>query len=216
MDDPDVDATELAANFRDIELANARFGGSKPVVQAILARDVTRILDVGCGSADVPRALLGAARKRGRRLEIVALDNSETVLAIARARTGTEPAIRFQRGDAVALPFTDASFDVATCNLALHHFDPPLAVKVLGELRRVSRVTPLVCDLERSRLGYAATVAFARLIAKNRLTKHDGPLSVKRAYTANELALLADAAGWRRPQVRRAPFFRLMLSDDAN
>jgi SAM-dependent methyltransferase len=215
MDDPDVDVLELAENFKDIELANAMFGGTKPVVDAIFARDVTRVLDVACGSADIPRALLGAARARGRRLEIVALDNSESVLSIARSRTREEPAIRFVCADAAALPFPDASFDVVTCNLALHHFDPPLAVRVLAELRRVSRLTPLVCDLERSRLGYAATLAFARVIAKNRLTKHDGPLSVKRAYTAPELTLLASAAGWRSPRVKRAPFFRLLLCDDA-
>jgi ubiquinone/menaquinone biosynthesis C-methylase UbiE len=214
MDDPDVDATELAENFKDIELANARFGGAKSVVDAVLARDARHVLDVACGSADIPRALLARARRQGRGLEVVALDNSEKVLAIARARTGAEPAIRFVRADAAELPFADDAFDVATCNLALHHFDPPLAVAVLRELRRVSRLTPIVCDLERSRLGYVATVAFARLIAKNRLTKHDGPLSVKRAYTASELCALAKAGGWRKPRATRAPFFRLLLCDD--
>ena len=215
MDDPEVDAGELAHNFDDIERANALFGGTKPVVDQILARDVSSLLDVGCGSADVPRAVLGAAHKRGRRLDIVALDTSETVLAIARARTDPESGIRFVRGDAAALPFADGAFDVATCNLALHHFDPPLALIVLRELRRVARVTPLVCDLERSRLGYVATLGFARFVAKNRLTKHDGPLSVRRAYTASEVSLLASAAGWSAPRVKRTPFFRLMLWDDA-
>jgi len=215
MDEPDVDAAELAQNFDDIERANALFGGTKPVVAGVFSRGAASVLDVGCGSADIPRALAAAARERGRALAITALDRSETVLAIARARTPAGDAIRFVRGDALALPFAGESFDVATCNLALHHFEPPAAVRVLRELRRVARLAPLVCDLERSLPAYAATVAFARLIAKNRLTRHDGPLSVKRAYVAAELAELAAAAGWRAPRVKRAPFFRLLLWDDA-
>ena len=215
MDDPRVDPAELAENFTDIERANAYFGGTRPVVRGVFGLDARSVLDVGCGSGDIVRALATSARERGRELDITALDVSDAVLGIARARTDPASGIRFVRGDAAALPFADASFDVATCNLALHHFEPPAATAVLRELRRVARVAPFVCDLERSPLGYAATVAFARVIAKNRLTKHDGPLSVKRAYTARELLDLARAAGWRGPRVTRAPFFRLVLTDDA-
>jgi ubiquinone/menaquinone biosynthesis C-methylase UbiE len=137
------------------------------------------------------------------------------VLAIARERSAAEPALSFVLGDAVELPFADAAFDVATCHLALHHFEPAAAVRVLSELRRVARVMPIVSDLERSRIGYAAAALFARFVARNRLTKNDAPLSVKRAYTAREVEALARRAGWRRPVVRRTAFFRLLLVDRA-
>jgi ubiquinone/menaquinone biosynthesis C-methylase UbiE len=213
MDDPGVDAGELAENFDDIEVANRHFGGVRPVVREVLASSARCVLDVACGSGDIVRALARAAAKRNRELRIVGLDRSDAVLRIARSRCSGAPAIEFVRGDATRLPFGDASFDVVTCNLALHHFEPAQAVAVLHELRRVARIAPLVCDLERSRTSYLATVAFARLIAKNRLTKHDGPLSVKRAYTRRESVDLAHAAGWNEPVVRRSPYFRMILSD---
>jgi len=215
MDDPGVDAADLAANFDDIERANRLFGGTRPVVREVLAREATRVLDVGCGSADIPRALVRAARRRERSLEVVGLDSSATVLAIARRRTPRDLPIAFVRADAGALPFADGAFDIATCNLALHHFDPLAAVALLRELRRVSARTPLVCDLVRSRVGYAAAALFARFVATNRLTKHDAPLSMQRAYTPGEALDLARAAGWRRPRLARYPFFRMVLSDDA-
>ncbi len=213
IDAPDVDPLELAGNFTDIELANRRFGGIGPVITAVFEHDAAWLLDVGCGSGDVARALLGEARSRGRRLEIVALDVSDSVLAIARERTGEEPLLRFVRGDARVLPFPDAAFDVATCNLTMHHFDEDAAVEVLRELRRVARLTPIVCDLARSRLGYVGASLFATFLAKNRLTKHDGPLSVRRAYSAQELAGLANMAGWVRPRVRSSSYFRLVMND---
>ncbi|GAC1305803.1 MAG: class I SAM-dependent methyltransferase [Vulcanimicrobiaceae bacterium] len=213
MDEPDVDPRDLAENFDDIERANRLFGGTRPVLDAVFAQPATRLLDVGCGSADIPRALLREARARERPLAIVGLDYSDTVLRIARDRTGHEPALAFVRGEGTALPFADASFDLATCTLALHHFEPAAAVDLLRELRRVSALTPIVCDLVRSRVAYAATTLFARCVAKNRLTKHDGPLSVRRAYTPNEAFDLAARAGWRRPLVTRTPYFRMVLVD---
>jgi ubiquinone/menaquinone biosynthesis C-methylase UbiE len=215
MDDPAVPKDELAENFDDIEFANRVFGGVAPVAASVARVRPERLLDVGCGSGDIARALLARARAHRRPLDIVGLDASETVLAIARARSAAEPSLRFVRGDARSLPFDDGAFDVATCNLALHHFEPDAAVAVLAELRRVARARPIVCDLERSRIAYTAATLFARFIARNRLTKNDAPLSVKRAYTVREVERLARAAGWRRPVVRRVPFFRLLLVDRA-
>ena len=214
LDDPGVDPRELEGNFDDIERANRWFGGVAPVMREVFRRDGEWLLDVGCGSADIPRALLRAARRRGRRLEIVALDRSEAVLAIARARANGEPMLRFVQSGALPLPFPDASFDIVTCNLTLHHFEPQAAVSLLREMRRVARVTPLVCDLRRSLGSFVSAGLFALLIARNRLTRHDAPLSARRAYTMREAKRLAREAGWLRPRVRRYPFFRMMLSDD--
>lgn len=213
MDDPAVDAVELAGNFADIERANAWFGGARAVVREVFARGARSVLDVGCGSADVPRALLAESRRRGRPLEVVALDRSAAILKIARERSRGESALHFVQAEGEALPFADAEFDVATCNLALHHFDPPAAVTLLAELRRVAAVAPLVCDLRRSRHAYFATRVFTTFIARNRLTKHDAPLSVLRAYSPDEALELARRAGWREPRVRRDAFFRMVLSD---
>jgi ubiquinone/menaquinone biosynthesis C-methylase UbiE len=215
MDDPQVDPAALARNFDDIERANRWFGGVRPVARAVFAHAAERVLDVACGSGDIPRALVREARRRGRRLDVVALDRSQTVLDIASARSGADPFVRYVCADATALPFDDASFDVATCNLALHHFQPDEAIAVLGELRRVARVTPLVCDLRRSRLGLAAALLYVRLFATSPLTVHDAPLSVRRAYTPDEAADLARQAGWLAPRVERSPFFRMLLSDVA-
>jgi SAM-dependent methyltransferase len=204
MDAPGVDEAELAANFAEIELANRYFGGLAPVAREVFARQGERLLDVACGSADIPRALLRRAERCARRL---------TVLSIARRRAGDEPRLRFVRGEATALPFPDASFDLTTCSLALHHFDPPAAVELLRELRRVARGSVLVCDLRRSLAAYGAARAYVALLCRNRLTKHDAPLSVRRAYTPLEALDLARQAGWANPNVARRPFFRMMLTD---
>lgn len=213
MDAPVDSPSELEANLADIEFANAAFGGTRPVLREVRRLGARSVLDVGCGSADIPLALVRDAERRGADVEVTALDRSEQMLEIARRRTGAHPRLRFVAADAAALPFADGAFDVVTCNLALHHFEPDAARALLGELRRVARLTPLVCDLRRSVAAYAAAFAFSRAFTRNRLTRHDGPLSVRRAYTPDEAGAMAREAGWQSPRVRREAFFRMTLSD---
>ena len=213
MDDPVESLAELEENLRDIERTNRWLGGLAPVEAAIFSLRPRRILDVGCGSADIPLALVQAAQARDLDLHITCLDSSEQMLAIARRRCANHPRLTFIAGDGNALPYGDASFDVVTCNLALHHFAPAQVPGLLREMRRVSRITPVVCDVRRSRAGYAGAWVFSRLTTRNRLTRHDAPLSVARAYTPREARSFAVVAGWKNPVVRTAPFFRMLLLD---
>jgi ubiquinone/menaquinone biosynthesis C-methylase UbiE len=201
--------------LRDIGRANRLFGGVAPIAKVVEETGATTVLDVGCGGADIPRALVRRASRRGRRLSIVCLDRSEQVLAIAARRPVEGGDLTFVRGDATALPFEPNSFDVAMCSLTLHHLAPREAVLLLHELRRVSRLTPLVCDLRRSPLAYAGVWMFTRCFTRNPLTRHDGPASVLRAYTPGETVAMAHEAGWRAPRVRCERWFRMTLVDGA-
>ena len=213
MDDPVESLAELEASLRDIERANRWLGGAAPVRSAIFSLQPRTVLDVGCGSADIALALVKDARRAGRELAVTCLDISDQMLQIAQARTRNDPALSFVRGNGAQLSFEDGAFDVVMCNLALHHFNPQEAVSLLAEMRRVSRMTPLLCDLRRSRVGHLGAWLFSRLTTTNRLTRHDAPLSVLRAYTPHEALRLAEYADWRNPQVRTAPFYRMVIQD---
>ncbi|GAC1500436.1 MAG: class I SAM-dependent methyltransferase [Vulcanimicrobiaceae bacterium] len=212
MDAPVQSLPELESSLRDIERANRWLGGIAPVRAAVLASDARSVLDVGCGSGDIASAILSAGRSLGRDISVTCVDISDQMLQIARARTAN-PAITFVRADATALPFAAASFDVVMCNLALHHFDERSAPRLLQEMRRVAARVPLVCDLRRSVVGYLGAWALSRVATSNRLTRHDAPLSMRRASTPDEAVRLARSAGWRSPSVRRAAFFRMLLRD---
>jgi SAM-dependent methyltransferase len=213
MDRPIDAPEELEANLADIEFANRWLGGIAPIRRAVRRAGARAILDVGSGSGDVPLALVRDGRRRGIDVRVTCLDHSEAMLAIARRRTGGDAALTFVRGEGERLPFGDAAFDVVTCTLALHHFEPPAARELLREMRRVARITPVVGDLRRSRVAFAGTWLYAHLTTRNRLTRHDAPLSVRRAYVPDEVLTLAREAGWRSPRVVREPFFRMTLTD---
>src|SRR5512135_1263784 len=92
-----------------------------------------RVLDLCCGTGDlafIAEGLLAAGSR------VVGLDFTLPMLAVARGRRsapGREPA--FAQGDAMRLPFPDASFDAVTMGYGLRNVADPL--RCLGEVRRV-------------------------------------------------------------------------------
>lgn len=213
LDDPAAAQTDLPKNLKDIRRLNRWFGGIRLAltgVDQLLESDTRRLLDVATGSADIPLAIWRRAEREGRDLSLTASDVSEDVLAEAQRVVAGTP-ISLELADARHLPWPDASFDLVTCCLALHHFEPADAAGVLAEMWRVARRGVLVTDLTRGRAAYLGTWLATRVVARNHLTRHDGPVSVLRAYTPPELEQLARNAGIGTFTVRRHFPFRQVL-----
>ena len=207
---------ELAENLREIRLINRGLGWTAVTLRLIETlvrraglRDFSS-LDVATGSGDLPLALLARARRRGWTLRAAALDYSPAVLDAARFHLDGAP-VALHQGDALALPFPDRSVDLVTCALALHHFAPEQAARVLREVARVARHAWLVVDLERSLPAYLGALALRPLL-RSRLTRHDAPASVLRAYTLPELRDLLSRAGLEPAAAARRFPFRLLAS----
>jgi ubiquinone/menaquinone biosynthesis C-methylase UbiE len=215
--DEDVhDPIELAENFRDIRRVNSLLGGTSTVLELLprLTKNVadgqsTTILDLGTGCADIPLAISSWAARRGFPVQIVASDYADDILALARKRVGDQPHITMERYDARSVPLPDKTFDIVLCSLTLHHFPEDEAVQILREMDRLARTGFILNDLRRSRAGYAAAWIAARLTTRNRLTRNDAPLSVRRAYTPGELQQLLRRAGIDHAEISRRLWFRM-------
>jgi SAM-dependent methyltransferase len=203
LDGPLDDETALRGNLRDLARINRWLGGtsaSERAIDRLLAgRTVPHtLLDVGTGAADIPLALLARASRAGRALRVTGVDSRHEVLEAARAidrRLASTPDLELVGSDGRRLPWPDRSFDVVHASLVIHHLEPPEALAFLREAARVARLGVVINDLVRARHHWIAARVLLPLMTRNRFTRHDGPLSVQRAYTRMELrALLAGAA----------------------
>lgn len=209
MDDPAVDPEGLRRDLANLRTINRWFGGQDAARFAASRAQpgiLTSLLDCACGSGDLTRLQAGLLRPN----RSIGLDFHPLTLAEARRLHGHNP-IEWVQGDLTALPFAEASFDLVTCHLALHHFSGPDAVRVLRELARVSRGLVVVTDLERSSLGYLGVWLLVHLWLRAPMTRHDALLSVRRAFHKTELLELAREAGWSNVRHHRLPWFRQAL-----
>ena len=216
MDEPDLDPRELVRALGTLARINRFFGGTRVIFHYLprlcdgLSTPV-RILDVGTGYADIPRAIVRWARRRGQLMEITAVDRHPATVVLAARACATYPEIRLRSADALALPFPPHSFDLVLASQILHHLEGTEPVHLLRELARVARYGILVHDLRRGAWPLAVTWAVLHLVSRSPVIRHDGPLSIRRGYVATELDALARAAGWKAWRVSRHAFFRLAL-----
>src|SRR5438270_6391463 len=91
-----------------------------------------RVLDVGCGTGILTRALLNAAPE----LEAIGVDPTPSYLEYAK-QSVVSPRAHFEGGSADGLPFADQSCDATLSLLVLQEF--PDAQKAILEMARVTR-----------------------------------------------------------------------------
>ena len=120
---------------------------------AALLDPATIVGDLGCGTGQTTAALAPFVAR------VVAVDESEAMLAAARTRVGHHDNVDVRSGRLEELPIDDASLDVAVLSLVLHFVVDPAAA--LREAARVLRAGGclLVVDMEpHEREEYRATM----------------------------------------------------------
>ena len=216
IDGPPVPFKDMACCMTDISRVNGLFGGRmvtmvhvKRLLAAWPADRLVTVLDVGTGAGDIPRELVRWARREGRRIRIFALDRDPATLQIAATLVRDYPEISFLRGDALRLPIRAGSVDLTISAMTLHHLEPDAGVQYLAEMNRAARVGFVVNDLVRSRLAHWVVWLITRFITRGAISRHDGPLSVKRSYTPGEVSGLCEQAGLEGVDVvHHWPYFR--------
>ncbi len=210
MDDAAVPDAELRATLAELARINALLGGygaSLDAVAALVPPGTTRlrVLDVGCGGGETADRIARWAAGRGIAAEVHGIDLLEA--AVGFARRLARPGLSFSRRDLHDLPDGDA-YDVVHSSLMLHHCPGPEAVRALAKMRALSRLGVALNDLHRHPFAYHAIAVLTKALSRDRLIRHDAPLSVLRAFRREELRALFLDAGFSAVDIRWRWAFR--------
>jgi len=218
LDNPAVDPVVRERSHLDIVRANKLLGGARAALLALgpafdeIAAEKGKggcatLLDVGTGLGDIAFHAREVARRRGVRLHTLGLDGVPTLLAGARSQLAGAIC-----GDALSLPFADASIDFVLCSQLLHHFSEPNAARLIGELDRVAARRVVISDLRRSWLAATGFWMASVALGFHPITRHDGTVSVLRGFTERELGDMVLTATGVQPMIRRRLGYRLTAS----
>ncbi len=189
-------------SLADIVRLNKQFGGHA-LIRKLLERLVRQdsaftLLDVGAASGD-SAAYIGRLYPNAK---VVSLDRNAMNLSLA-----ARPKVL---GDAFRLPFRPRSFDFVFSSLFLHHFTDEQIVELLRGFSELARHAVLISDLERHLVSYLFLPATAWIFRWHWITRHDGMISVRAAFSPDELAGFAKRAGLERIEAKaHRPAFRI-------
>lgn len=226
MDDPDADPVVLARTYARFAPVNAVVSGRGAVYRQwirplLVARapdaEPLRVLDVGTGGGDLPRALLRLAARDGFAISVLAIDPDPRAIAAAASRPPVA-GLELRQTGTRALAVAGERFDVVLSNHVLHHLAPRELGAILADSERLTASGGVVVhgDIARSPLAYAAfalgTLPFEPTLLRRTFIRPDGLASIRRSHTPTELAAAAPpgwtvrgAIPWRLELVWRAP-----------
>ena len=218
LDEEDIPAQDLQRNLDDLRWLN-RYLGSHWLLCTALKRVWRQmgsprylwVLDVGTGAGDIPAVLMRWGERRGVSVTVVALDSHYGMLQYMRSVQALTRSMACVQADGLCLPFQARTFDVVLCSTMLHHLDWQQGVALLQSMAAVARYGVVVNDLVRNRLSYYAAHLLLALMACHKVTRHDGPLSVLRAYSIREVREMARLAGVTPVRISTALGYRFVL-----
>ena len=203
------------------------------LVDAVALKRSERVLDLACGTGVVARI---AAERVGDDGRVVGLDINEAMLAVARSLPiASGAAIEWCQGSVLALPFEDATFDVACCQLGLQFFPdrpaalreihrvlvPPgrLALNVFGPIEHNPATHALADALDRHVRPEASVAKRAEHALADTELLHD--LVAAEGFhdvdirTSRKMVRFTSASDYVRIQMAATPIAGLMAGNDA-
>ena len=203
MDDPAVDEATFRDCLADLAAVNS-WTLARPPTLGWLAQ-ATRgwprgsrfaLVDVGYGQGDMLRAIHRWATRRGFQPELIGVDLSPWSAPAARAATPPGMAIDYRTGDLFETGFDRPDFVISS--LVTHHLGDDQLVRFLRWMETTAARGWYVNDLHRHPLAYHGFRLLSSLMRWHAFVRHDGPLSVARAFRRGDWERLIAAAGLDR------------------
>jgi len=208
MDGEDLDAAVYAEVVGDLARVNAITMAARPTLDFLArgSKGMTsfRLLDVGFGDGDMLRRIARWAKKRGIAAELVGVDLNPRSELAARAHTPDDLAIRYVTGDYA--DHAGEGWDFIISSLVAHHMTHPELIAFLRFMAAEARRGWLINDLHRHGFPHWGFPILARIAGWHPIVRHDGTLSIARAYRPGEWPPILTEAGVSARVYRAFPF----------
>ncbi len=217
LDDFELQGNDLTQNLRELQWVNSNLGGysvvKEGVEQIVISRKYigpVKITDVGCGGGDTLRELAKWSVSKPFNLELTGVDANVNAIDFAKERSKDFPEIQYKQLNIFSNEFKAMGADIVMFNLFVHHFEEDQIVEFLSACREKKSVV-LINDLQRSAAAYLLFRLTSKLINFSKISRHDGLLSIRKAFTRKELRSLLTDAGFTKFSIKWKWAFRYQV-----
>lgn len=203
MDADDLEPAIYAALIADLARVNT-LTLARPPTLVWLARatrgvDSFSLVDVGFGHGDMLRAIAHWAKRHGKTARLTGVDLNPRSAPVAEAATDPALGIAYVTGDAADVGFAP---DFIVSSLVAHHMRDNELVGFLRWMEATAVRGWFINDLHRNPIAWAGFRALATVLRWHPIVRHDGALSVRRAFVRRDWDRLLATAGIGQPPVQ--------------
>jgi len=208
---------EFRVCLQDLEKVNRLTGTYRPTLswlqRVVAARPgraaPLRVVDVGCGHGDMLRRIARWAREHSVAVELTGVDLNPYAAQAAREAQQAEH-ITWITGDAFSADLP-GGIDVVISSLFTHHLPQAEIVRFLVWMEAKAAVGWFINDLRRSAAAYHLFGLLAKVMRWHKFVQHDGPVSIRRAFSVPDWEQMCSAAGLQPDEVRITPYLPARL-----
>lgn len=216
MDESDIPVNLLHQNLGELDILNRYLGGHSISMEGIKRLMVDRqkvyhIVDLGCGSGDVLKYMATWARANQYQVKLTGVDQNLHAIQYLFKNCSEYPEINGLVSDYKDYMETDPKIDIVHCSLFCHHLNNKELLELFRYLKSYVKVGFVLNDLQRNPISYYSVWFLTRLLNGSALSKHDGPISVLRAFTRTELEKLLRQAGLTEISIQWRWAFRFLV-----
>lgn len=215
IDSNDIPCDLLIQNLQEFEKINVVLGFNRTLLNTLneiylkspkiwIGKKIV-IADLGCGGGDILRAICKWVEKKKLECVLLGLDVNTEIINYAINQSqhhNLGDKIKFETLDISADELDHQCFDIVCLNNVCHHFTDDELVLLLQKLQKQCRIAIIINDLHRHPVAYYAIKAITNFFGLSDLARHDGPLSVLRAFTRSDLISILQKMGATHYQVR--------------
>jgi 2-polyprenyl-3-methyl-5-hydroxy-6-metoxy-1,4-benzoquinol methylase len=219
MDDLGGSGKDMDQALRELEIINFLLGGNKVSINGIKKllqnnagyKHPIRIADLGCGGGDVMKEMARWGRKNGIKLSLTGIDANPHIIEYASENTKGYPEIRYQAINIFSNEFYEQEFDIIHSCLFTHHFSNEELEVLFKSFKKQAKIGIIINDLHRHWLAYYSIKVITTIASKSAMVKNDGPVSVLRAFSKNELKNILKNSGLDNYSIKWKWAFRWQL-----
>lgn len=160
------------------------------------------IVDVGCGGGDMLRRIERWAMSKRIAVRLTGIDLNSNAIRAAREFTPTNSRIQWITGDAYSFDTAADPVDLVISSLFTHHLEDVEIVCFLEWMERVARCGWFINDLYRNRVSCLGFKALAMAARWHPFVRHDGSISIRRAFLPGDWLHYLPLAGLSPHSIR--------------
>lgn len=199
MDMPGISFEEFHQCMQELEMINQLTLAYRPTLSWmrpwLQGGETLRILDAGSGNGDMLRqiAKLAHQQQAAHSVSLTGVDLNPWAKRSAELSNSPFP-VRHETADIFSFP-ADRPIDIIICSLFTHHLDDSQLVAFLRWIDNKAQRGWFINDLHRHLVPYYFIKFASALFSRNRLIRHDAPVSVARSFVSADWYALLDQAG---------------------
>lgn len=216
LDETSIRQDLLFKNLREMDILNKTTGGHAISLKGIkqLITDPTKIyhiVDLGCGSGGSLRVIADWARKENYNVRLTGVDKNADVIKYLEKHCTTYQEITGITSDYQNFLDRNTSIDIVHCSLFCHHLSENELIKLFSYFNKKVKIGFVINDLQRNWMAYYSAWLLTRLLNGTVLAKHDGPLSVLRAFKGSELRHMLEKADIKNYTILKKGLYRFLV-----